>query len=277
MSETTFRHDVARLNNLSTGDARAMIERAVRAMNATERATYGHHLERAAELLDRAADLDAQRIDPKSARFTDAAHAANDRHDGAAGDLYRYLDLLLTSPLTTDADRATAQVVRDLFFVSGRLEDVVTLSFREQTENSAALVRAWRASGLEDRAAAVPLLGEFVAAFVAATEELVATVHDQRESEVTYAQVRDANHAANERLREFAWHVAGTLTSADPESAARRDAILAGYFELIREERRRTTPKARRAAEAAADADAAVAEGGASGDPSAESGEGAAE
>ena len=221
-----------RLLLLPNGAILRAVEQTLALMDPPEHAAYARHLELAAAKARLSADLDVARKDPSAARFSEQTREADREHDQAAKALYRLLDVLVDGPVATESARETAAALRELFFDDG-LEPVVRAPFKEQAAQSEALFRAYETSELAPAVAEVPMLEAHVAAFARATDNFAQKVRSRLETEVSYAEVKAENAEANERLREFAWHVAGTLTSVDASTAARRDTLLEPYLTEI--------------------------------------------
>ena len=236
----SIRKQIARTYDFTNGDAQRVVARTRPALTDAEAATYGHHLDDVEAAVQRSAHLNAQRKDPSLARYSDEAHAADARHDAAASSLAGLVNAMLASETTTDEQRELAEAVRGVFFERG-LDAVVNVAFNEEAVNSPALLQVWEESEWPAKVGAVPMLEGYVAAFAEATRALQATVHELAASEVTYAQVREANAEANERLREFVWHVVGTMRGVSAESVARREVVLGAYLEMVERYRRKNT------------------------------------
>ena len=226
--------------NLSDGGVDRAIKGAIAACSDSELTRFGPAIDAVAAAANHAVSLRAAHRAPSDARFVAETVPADRAHDAAAGLLYRIASDLAESPYASDAERDLAARVLAHFFPRG-LDYAVNGKFVDQAKLSAQLAETYREGPLPAAFAAADVPGTIeahVEGFLVATDVMVALVAQQREEGVTYAEVREATNAANDRMREFAWLVAGSLTDRAPETAARRDAILRPYFNEVDAKRR---------------------------------------
>ena len=236
MSTTSIRDRIAIIINLGNGPAKRALSNTQRVLTPEEASRYGHHLEDAGAALDRSLDLDRQRKERSTAMFEAGAREADELHDARASALHKVLVSFSEEEGVADELRAVAREVRALFFPR-TLEEAVRRPYKDEVAAAASASAAYEGSELQRRVEAHPWLAGFVDRFASAARALAELVDPQRQAEIPYAAVREANIEANDHLREFAWHVAGTLTEGDAASAARRDAILEPYFIEIAQQR----------------------------------------